>query len=188
MSPATPITIQPTMNGILDICIDLLLPNNSAKNPDRIEPTGFDIAPRLAENQHAINIITIVSIHKCIMHTSIFLVTSSFLNDDSNGKTKVVHDLDFVRRSNKINLALHLIRPSNDDLHANHTDIKSLTYPRSLFCINRYVFGCHQLRDQYRGVSLADPDGYRYGVSADSGDRLKTLRIIIGIVCNYLQY
>lgn len=40
---------HPVMKGILLICIDFVLPNHSAKTPERMEPRGFVIAPRLAE-------------------------------------------------------------------------------------------------------------------------------------------
>lgn len=39
------------MNGRLLIWIDLLLPKYSAMIPDRMEPTGLVITPKLAENE-----------------------------------------------------------------------------------------------------------------------------------------
>lgn len=48
MSLANPIHIHPAKNGKLLNCMDLLLPKYSAKNPDKIDPIGFEIAPKLA--------------------------------------------------------------------------------------------------------------------------------------------
>jgi hypothetical protein len=39
---------QPKMKGTLLIWMDLFLPKYSATTPDRIEPIGFVMAPRLA--------------------------------------------------------------------------------------------------------------------------------------------
>lgn len=41
--------LHPNMKGIVLICIDLVLPNHSARSPERIDPIGFVTAPKLAE-------------------------------------------------------------------------------------------------------------------------------------------
>lgn len=42
---------KPSMKGILLICIALFLPRYSANIPDRTDPTGLVITPRLAKNK-----------------------------------------------------------------------------------------------------------------------------------------
>lgn len=45
---ASAIVIQPIINGRLEICMDLFLPNTSPSTPDKMDPIGLDTAPRLA--------------------------------------------------------------------------------------------------------------------------------------------
>lgn len=41
--------IQPIMKGMLLNCIDIFRPNHWARSPESMDPTGFVIAPKLAE-------------------------------------------------------------------------------------------------------------------------------------------